>query len=107
MPGAKEVPVAMPDTWTAAALIGAACGAFNGLLAGAVMRRAVAASQPVFFAAFVAGFFYRLIFLLGALWLLRNEKYIIIVAFAAAMIAVQLILEVVLVPRGPWTSKRS
>ncbi|MDT8287656.1 MAG: hypothetical protein RQ748_11140 [Elusimicrobiales bacterium] len=96
-----------PETAASAALLGALCGAFNGLLAGAVMKRAVAASQNVFFAAFVAGFFYRLLFLLGSLWLLRNEKYIIIVAFAAALIAVQLILEVVLVPRGPWTSKRS
>jgi len=99
--------VTPPETAASAALLGALCGVFNGLLAGAVMRRAVAASQPVFFAAFVAGFFYRLLFLLGALWLLRNEKYIIIVAFAAALILAQLILEVILVPRGPWTSKRS
>ncbi len=99
--------MAPPETASAAALLGALCGVFNGLLAGFVMRRAVPASQPVFFAAFVAGFFYRLLFLLGSLWLLRNEKYIIIVAFAAALIAAQLILEVVLVPRGPWTSKRS
>lgn len=96
-----------PETAAGAALLGALCGAFNGLLAGLVMRRAVKASQPVFFAAFVSGFFYRLIFLLGSLWLLRNEKYIIIVAFAGALIITQLILEVVLVPRGPWTSKRS
>jgi hypothetical protein len=96
-----------PETWSSAALLGALCGTFNGLLSGFVMSRAAAASQPVFFAAFVAGFFYRLLFLLGSLWLLRNEKYIIIIAFAAALIITQLILEVVLVPRGPWTSKRS
>ncbi len=99
--------MAPPETAASAALLGALCGIFNGLLAGFVMRRAVAASQPVFFAAFVAGLFYRLLFLLGALWLLRSEKYIIIVAFAAALIFAQLIIEVVLVPRGPWTSKRS
>jgi hypothetical protein len=98
--------VTAPDTAAGAALLGAVCGTFNGLLAGFVMRRAVKASQPVFFAAFVAGFFYRLLFLLASLWLLRNEKYIIIVAFAAALIFAQLILEVVLVPRGTWTSKR-
>jgi vacuolar-type H+-ATPase subunit I/STV1 len=70
------------------------------------MRRALGASQPAFFGAFVAGFFYRFLFLLGSVWLLRNEKYIITIAFASAMIIVQLVFEAVPLS-GPWISKKS
>jgi hypothetical protein len=59
------------------------------------MKRLLAASNGAFFAAFAAGILVRLSVLVAAVCLLRKERYIIIIAFAAAVILVQTAFELV------------
>jgi len=80
--------------WTAV-LGGAAAGAFNGALARWSLRRTLNSGDAVFYSVFAGGILYRLAFLAGSVWLLRDEKYIIIIPFIAALIAVQLVFEAV------------
>ena len=78
-----------------AVLGGAAAGACNGALARWSLGKALRRADTVFYSVFVGGIFYRLLFLAAAVWLLRAEKYIIIAAFTASLIAVQLVFEAV------------
>jgi hypothetical protein len=75
-----------------ALLLGLAAGVFNGLLGRWWLRRSLGASEPAFLAAFGGGMLYRLLFLLGSVWLLRGERYIIIISFIAPLIGAQLLL---------------
>lgn len=72
-------------------LAGCAVGAISRL----ALKRAMRASNAAFFGVFAAGMVFRLIALLAALWPLRHERYIIIIAFAGAMIAAQTAFELV------------
>lgn len=77
--------------WTAI-LAGLAAGAFNGALARWSLGRALNSRDAVFYAVFAGGIFYRLFFLVGAICLLREKKYIII-PFTSALIVTQLVFE--------------
>ena len=85
----------MIDTPWAAAAAGLAAGAFNGALARWSLRKALNAGDLAFYGVFAGGMLYRLAFLVASVWLLRSEKYIIIIAFAASLIAVQLVFTAV------------
>jgi hypothetical protein len=82
------------DPWSAAAA-GAAFGTVNGALSRWVLKKALRMSDKVFYAAFAAGFFWRLLFLVGAVWFLRDKKCIILVLFAGGLILTQFIFEAV------------
>lgn len=82
------------SVWIAAAA-GAAAGTFNGAVCRWAMSRALVASNAAFFSAFAGGLLYRLVFLAASVWSLRSEKYIIILAFALPLIALQVVFEVV------------
>lgn len=84
----------MVTAWAAAAA-GIAAGAFNGALARWSLGKALNSGDMVFYSVFAGGMLYRLAFLVASVWLLRNEKYIIVVVFAASLIAVQLVFETV------------
>jgi hypothetical protein len=90
----------MTDSVAAAVLYGLAAGAFNGALGRWSLKKTLNSPDAVFYAVFAAGLLYRLCFLAGAIWLLRREKYIIIVPFAVALIFVQLVFEVIPVKNG-------
>jgi len=77
----------------AAGLYGAALGAIGGGASRWALKRALAASEAVFYSVFVGGIFLRLAVLVAAVCLLRHEKYIITIAFAASLILVQMIFE--------------
>lgn len=83
-----------------AALCGALAGAAAGLLSRLALKRALRSSDPVFYSVFVGGIFARLGLVAAAVWLLRHEKYIIIVLFAACMILVQMFFEVFPIKHG-------
>lgn len=85
----------MIATAGAAVAAGAAAGAFNGALARWWLGKALNCGDMVFYSVFAGGMLYRLAFLVASVWLLRNEKYIIVIAFAASLIAVQLVFEAV------------
>jgi len=77
----------------AALLWGALAGACTGLASRLALKRALGAPDPVFYSVFVGGIFARLALVATAVCLLRHEKYIIIILFAAAMILVQMLFE--------------
>ena len=79
----------------AGALYGAAYGAALGWASRLALKKALHSSDAAFFSVFVGGIFARLAALAAAVCLLRHEKYIIIVSFAAAMILVQMAFELV------------
>ena len=85
----------MTNSVWSAVFSGLAAGAFNGALARWALKKTLGSSAAVFYSVFVGGLLYRLVFLVGAVWLLRREKYIIIVPFAVSLIIVQLIFEVI------------
>lgn len=74
--------------WTAA-LGGSALGALAGWLSRVALRRALRSSDVVFYPVFGGGLLARLALLVGAVWCLRRENYIIIILFAVPMIIVQ------------------
>jgi len=84
----------MDCAWSAAAW-GAAFGLLNGGLSRAALKKAVDKADKVFYAAFVGGFLWRLFFLVGAVWLLRDKKYIILLTFSGVLIFTQFIFEAV------------
>lgn len=84
-----------------AALYGALLGAAAGCLSRLALKRVIRASDPAFYSVFVGGIFARLGLLAAAVWLLRHEKYIIIILFAACMIVVQMLFEVFPLKHGP------
>lgn len=82
----------MIDSPLSAACWGAALGAANGGLSRLALNRSLRAADKAFYGVFAAGFLWRLLFLVGAVWFLRDKKYIILLSFAAALIAAQFIL---------------
>lgn len=92
----------MTSPWTAA-LGGAAVGALAGWLSRLALKRAINASDAVFYSVFGGGLLARLLLLAAAVCLLRHENIIIIVSFAAAMILVQMFFEVFPIKHGTKT----
>ena len=82
------------SAWSAAAW-GAAFGLVNGGLSRLALQKAMDKPDSVFYGAFAAGFFWRLIFLAGAVWFLRDKKYIIILPFTGALVFTQFIFEII------------
>lgn len=83
-----------------AALYGALYGALSGWLSRLALKRVINSSDTVFYSVFVGGIFARLGLLAGAICLLRHERYIIIILFAACMIIVQMFFEVFPIRHG-------
>lgn len=90
----------MIDSPPLAALYGALYGALTGWLSRLALKRAINASDAVFYSVFVGGIFARLALLAAAICLLRHERYIIIILFAACMIIVQMFFEVFPIKHG-------
>jgi hypothetical protein len=84
----------MDSAWQAAAW-GAGFGTLNGWASRFALQRALRGTDRVFYTVFAAGFAWRLAFLAGSVWFLRDKKYIILLPFAAALIFTQFIFEVV------------
>ena len=84
----------MASAWSAAAW-GAGFGALNGVLTRRALQKARNKSDKVFYGIFTAGFFWRLVCLIGAVWFLRDKKYIILLPFTGAMVFTQFIFGVV------------
>ncbi|HBB67164.1 MAG: hypothetical protein A2X28_01055 [Elusimicrobia bacterium GWA2_56_46] len=84
----------MDSAWSAAAW-GAAFGTLNGWTARRALRSALDKPDKVFYAVFTAGFLWRLLFLVGAVWLLRDKKYIILLPFSGVLIFTQFMFEAV------------
>ena len=82
----------MTSAWSAAAW-GAGFGALNGALTRRALQKALNKTDRVFYAVFIAGFFWRLIFLVVAVWLLRDKKYIILLPFTGGLILTQFMFE--------------
>ena len=80
----------MDSAWTAAAW-GAALGVINGWASRFTLRKAMRSPDAVFYSVFAAGFFWRLTFLAGAVWFLRDKKYIILLPFVAGLIFTQFV----------------
>ena len=78
-----------------AAAWGAAFGLLNGGLSRFALQKTLNKPDKVFYGVFAAGLFWRLIFLVTAVWFLRGKKYIILLPFAGALIFTQFIFEVV------------
>lgn len=89
----------MASAWSAAAW-GAVFGALNGALARRALQKALDKPDKVFYGVYAAGFFWRLIFLAGAVLLLRDKKYIILLPFTGALIFTQFIFEIVPLKRN-------
>ena len=84
----------MESVWLAV-LSGLAAGTFNGGLARWSLKKKLNSPDAVFYSVFVFGLLFRLAFLAASVWVLRNEKYIIIVSFTGILILVQLIFEAI------------
>ncbi|MBI4656713.1 MAG: hypothetical protein HY746_08220 [Elusimicrobia bacterium] len=76
-------------------LAGLACGVFNGLISRFSLKLVLNKSDKIFYSVWAAGFFYRLLFLVAAVWLLKNKNYIILISFAFALIFSQFAFEVI------------
>lgn len=84
-----------------AALCGALLGAASGGLSRLALKKVVRAADNVFYGVFVGGIFARLGLLAASLWLLRKEKYIIIISFAAGLVIAQTLIEAFPIKHGP------
>lgn len=85
----------MIDNVYSALFWGAVFGVFNGAVSRYALKKALDKPDKVFYSVYAAGFFWRLIFLIGAVWLLRFKKYIILLPFAGVLILAQFIFEIV------------
>ena len=85
----------MIDSAYSALFWGAVFGIFNGAVSRYALKKAMHRSDKAFYSVFVAGFFWRFVFLIAAVWFLRDKKYIILLPFAGALILTQVIFEVV------------
>ncbi|MBU2574816.1 MAG: hypothetical protein KKH28_12135 [Elusimicrobia bacterium] len=85
----------MIDSIYSALFWGAAFGIFNGAVSRYALKKTLHRSEKVFYSVFVAGFFWRLIFLIAAVWLLRDKKYIILLPFAGILVFTQFVFEAV------------
>ena len=90
----------MIDSGWSAAAWGAVCGLLNGALARRALQGALDKADKVFYAAFAAGLFWRLLFLAGAVWLLRDKNYIILLSFSGALIFTQFIFGIIPLKEG-------
>ncbi|MDD5210696.1 MAG: hypothetical protein PHV36_15015 [Elusimicrobiales bacterium] len=88
--------------WTAV-LYGAALGALSGWLSRLALKRVLRSSDKVFYSVYGAGLAARFAVVLGAVWLLRHEKYIITVLFAVSLILVQMVFEAFPLKHGTKT----
>jgi len=84
----------MASSWSAAAW-GAVFGLANGGLSRLAVQKALNKADKVFYGVYVAGFLWRLCFIGGAVWFLRDKKYIILLPFFGALIFTQFVLEVI------------
>ncbi len=92
----------MIDSLYSALFWGAVCGLLNGAASRYALKKALGKPDKVFYSVFVAGFFWRLLFLVTAVWFLRDKRYIILVPFAGILIFTQFIFEIVpLKKNGP------
>lgn len=90
--------------WSAlrAAAAGLAAGLFNGALTRWALQRALRSTDAAFYAAFAGGMVYRFLFLIVTIWYSRHERYIIVLPYAACLIAAQFVFEVIPLQRnGP------
>ena len=85
----------MINTVPAGICCGAGLGIVTGWLSRLAHKKTLNSPVPVFFAVFAGGMVFRLAALLAGVCLLRHERYIIIIGFAAALILVQMAFEVV------------
>ena len=83
-----------------AAVYGALLGALAGWLSRLALKKVINSSDAVFYSVFVGGIFARLALLATAILMLRHEKHIIIILFAACMILVQMFFEVFPIKHG-------
>ena len=74
-------------------LTGIILGVFNGLLSRVSLKFAIDKSDAVFYFVWLAGIFYRLIFLVLAVVYLKYKNSIMIVPFALSLIFSQFIFE--------------
>lgn len=70
-------------------------GTFNGLLSRISLKLVINKSDKIFFSVWIAGFIYRLVFLICAVFFLKNKNYIILIPFALTLIISQFIFEVI------------
>lgn len=85
-----------------AAGVGLVAGLFNGGLTRWALQRALKSTDAAFYTAFAGGMLYRFAFLIVTVWLLRHESYIIVLPYAACLIAAQFIFEIIPLKRnGP------
>lgn len=78
-----------------ALIYGLMAGAFNGILTRLSLKYAFGKSNFVFFGVYAVGFFYRLLFLIACIFLLRNQQYIVTITYMTTMLLVQVAFEVV------------
>ncbi len=74
-------------------LTGILFGAFNGLLSRISLKFAINKRDAVFYSVWLAGLFYRLIFLVVAVVYLKYKNSIMVVPFALSLIFSQFIFE--------------
>ena len=74
-------------------LVGIILGVFNGLVSRISLKFAINKSDAVFYSVWLAGMFYRLIFLVAAIIYLKYKNSIMIVPFALSLIFSQFIFE--------------
>lgn len=92
----------MIDNIYSALFWGAVFGVFNGAVSRYALKKTLDKPDKVFYSVYVIGFLWRLAFLIGAVWLLRDKKYIILLPFAGILIFTQFIFEIVpLKKNGP------
>lgn len=68
---------------------------FNGLISRISLKLVINKSNKIFFSVWIAGFIYRLLFLIGAIFFIKNKNYIILLPFALTLIISQFIFEVI------------
>ena len=74
-------------------LLGIVLGVFNGLLSRISLKFAINKSDKTFYSIWLAGIFYRLIFLVFAVIYLKYKNSIMIVPFTLSLIFSQFIFE--------------
>ncbi|MCG2724709.1 MAG: hypothetical protein L6420_00400 [Elusimicrobia bacterium] len=74
-------------------LLGIIVGVFNGLLSRISLKFVINKSDAIFYSVWLAGIFYRLIFLVSAVIYLKYKNSIMMVPFASSLIFSQFIFE--------------
>ena len=76
-------------------LVGLVFGSFNGLISRTSLKAAINKSDAVFYSIWLAGIFYRLVFLVLAVLYLKYKNSIMVVPFAASLLFSHFIFEIV------------